>query len=344
MLKRYFLLLLLLPALLWSESKAQDLQYSQFYAAPLYLNPALAGSTLGGRANLNYRNQWTGTDANFTTYAASFDYHFEEARSSVGLLMKRDEQGAGQPFTNTEVSLIYAFLVPINEKIIFQPGLQLGYVVRDSNLPRLTYPDQFDNTGLINPVTQERFPNQTINYIDISAGAMLMGENFWFGASAHHLNQPNQSFLDEEFPLAIRYSAHGGFRIGYDDPYDGKERSIVPNFMYKRQGTFQQINLGSYAVYEPLVFGAWYRGFPIGNLQTDSGIPVPMHDAIVLMAGVKFGDFNFGYSFDWSISELGTIPANSHEISLSYVFGGSSIYCPGYTPWGRHGKTKGFRR
>jgi hypothetical protein len=48
---------------------AQDPQYSQFYAAPLYLNPAFAGATGQNRIGINYRNQWPAIDANF-------QYHF----------------------------------------------------------------------------------------------------------------------------------------------------------------------------------------------------------------------------------------------------------------------------
>ncbi|WP_287060456.1 type IX secretion system membrane protein PorP/SprF, partial [Algoriphagus sp.] len=42
---------------------AQDPQYSQYYAAPLYLNPAMAGGELTGRVGFNYRNQWPSIDA-----------------------------------------------------------------------------------------------------------------------------------------------------------------------------------------------------------------------------------------------------------------------------------------
>ena len=53
---------------------AQDPQFSQFYAAPLYLNPAFAGSTGQARVGANYRNQWPAIDANFNTISAFADF------------------------------------------------------------------------------------------------------------------------------------------------------------------------------------------------------------------------------------------------------------------------------
>src|SRR5215213_2031645 len=72
---------------------AQDPQFSQFYAAPLYLNPAFAGSTNQARAGINYRNQWPAIDANFTTMSAFFDYFIEDKKSGVGVLITRDQEG-----------------------------------------------------------------------------------------------------------------------------------------------------------------------------------------------------------------------------------------------------------
>src|SRR6185369_13160362 len=69
---------------------AQDPQFSQFYAAPLYLNPAFAGSTNQGRIGGNYRNQWPSIDANYTTMSFFADFYLEDYKSGVGMLINRD--------------------------------------------------------------------------------------------------------------------------------------------------------------------------------------------------------------------------------------------------------------
>ena len=58
-----------------SDVIAQDTQYSQFYAAPLYLNPALTGASELTRVGVNYRNQWPGLDYSFNSYSAYIDHY-----------------------------------------------------------------------------------------------------------------------------------------------------------------------------------------------------------------------------------------------------------------------------
>ncbi|HEU0065301.1 MAG TPA: type IX secretion system membrane protein PorP/SprF, partial [Flavisolibacter sp.] len=55
-------------------SHAQDPNFSQFFASPLTLNPALTGKFDGVyRVAINYRNQWPTINNAFTTATASFD-------------------------------------------------------------------------------------------------------------------------------------------------------------------------------------------------------------------------------------------------------------------------------
>src|SRR5437870_11310543 len=88
--RRVLCLFVLLTLFAADVVQAQDPQFSQFYAAPLYLNPAFAGSTNQGRAGVNYRNQWPAIDANFTTFSAFADFYLEDYNSGVGAILTRD--------------------------------------------------------------------------------------------------------------------------------------------------------------------------------------------------------------------------------------------------------------
>ncbi len=80
----------LLLCLFAVESKAQDPLFTQFYANPLYLNPAFAGSKRCPRVNINYRNQWPAIAGQFVTYSASYDQHVDAISGGLGGLVYSD--------------------------------------------------------------------------------------------------------------------------------------------------------------------------------------------------------------------------------------------------------------
>ena len=74
------LTILIITLVIGSELKAQDIHFSQFYNAPLTVNPALTGRIPGSyRVVINYRNQWPyqfDKATSFSTPAISFDMPF----------------------------------------------------------------------------------------------------------------------------------------------------------------------------------------------------------------------------------------------------------------------------
>lgn len=313
---------------------AQDPQFSQFYAAPLYLNPAMAGSTGQARAGINYRNQWPAIDANFTTTSVYFDYFIADKRSGVGFLLTQDREGLAG-LRSLSVALQYSYELRITKKLAFSPGFQVAYYSRDVNFSRLTFGDQFDPvTGnLISPETAEVFDTDfKKSFVDLSVGGLLFTDFAWLGITANHLTQPNQSIIDEDAPLPIKFSVHGGLKIPLRPGVVGSgvyarssERSISPAFQYRHQGEFDQLDLGLYFTFEPLVVGTWYRGVPFKTVNEISN-----NESIVLLIGFtriggkdKNGNrdgLTIGYSFDYTISKLGIGAGGAHEFSLVYTW------------------------
>ena len=313
---------------------AQDPQFSQFYAAPLYLNPAFAGSTNQARAGVNYRNQWPAIDANFTTMSAFFDYYIEDKRSGIGALLMRDQEGLAG-LTSISLALQYSYELEITKNLGFRPGFQAAIYNRDVNFNRLTFGDQFDPaTGeFIDTPTAETFNTDfSKTFVDLSAGGIFFTRVAWLGAAAYHLNKPNQSIIDEKSPLPVKLSVHGGFKYFMKPGVVGTgvyaregERSIAPTFQYRHQGHFDQLDLGVYFTFEPLVVGTWYRGVPFKSVNGFVN-----NESIVLMLGfVKYGSMDkngardalqIGYSYDYTISKLGPGSGGAHEFSLVYTW------------------------
>jgi len=301
---------------------AQDPQFSQFYAAPLYLNPALTGINQMGRAGLNYRNQWPSIDASFETYSFYIDYFIESKHSGVGLIVNTDKEGrAGLKSTN--VGLQYAYQARISYDWTFRAGTELSYYQRDINFAALTFGDMYDNNGLTGNPTQESFnTGQNARFFDMSFGGILFNGNAWLGSAMHHVLEPNQSLGGGESPLWKKFSIHGGYRIPFTAisprakrSTKGAERSMTPTINYKQQGSFRQLDMGIYFTLEPVLLGVWYRGLPVNGFEGDK-----FSESIVSMVGFNKRNLTIGYSFDFVVSDLSAASGGAHELSLTYRF------------------------
>jgi type IX secretion system PorP/SprF family membrane protein len=313
-----------------STVTAQDPQFSQFYAAPLYLNPAFAGATGQARAGLNYRNQWPAIDANFTTMSAYFDYFIEDKSSGVGVLLTRDQEGL-VGLRSLSLALQYSYELEITKQLGFRPGVQVALYNRNVNFSKLTFGDQFDpNTGEVVDRSSAELEALNTNFsktfVDLSFGGVFFTKVAWLGVAANHLNKPNQSIIDEKNQLPIKLSVHGGFKyfmrpgvVGNGVYARDAERSIAPAFQYRHQGNFDQMDLGVYFTFEPIVLGTWYRGVPFKKFNSYVN-----NESLVLLLGfVKLGAkdaINIGYSFDYTISKLGPGSGGAHEFSLVYTW------------------------
>lgn len=67
-----------------TELQAQDIHFSQYYMAPLYQNPALAGALHDLQANVNFKEQWKSFGNAYRTTAASFDLTLQKKKSNKG--------------------------------------------------------------------------------------------------------------------------------------------------------------------------------------------------------------------------------------------------------------------
>jgi type IX secretion system PorP/SprF family membrane protein len=320
--KRIIIIICVLTVLIYNKSMAQDPQFSQYYAAPLFLNPALAGINQIGRVGINYRNQWPGIQANFETFSAYVDNNFDEKNSSIGFIVTNDREGLAG-LQSTEIGFQYAYQALLNYKWAFRPAFQASYTFRNLDFTRLTFGDQFDSNGLVNPTSLENIdPNLKATYFDLALGGLFYSSNIWFGVSVHHIREPNQSFLDGESPLPRKTSVHGGYRFPLKSGLTkgktiyGAERSISPTFNFRSQGGFDQLDLGVYLTLDPIILGLWYRGIPVKKTQAGGG----NSESLITMFGIRKNNLTIGYSFDYTLSKLGIGSGGAHEVSAVYTF------------------------
>ena len=313
------ILLIALSGALFLSLNAQDQQYTQFYANPTYLNPAFSGHTTQSRMALNYRNQWPSIPGAFVSYNFSYEHYVREINSGFAIMGSRDQAGSGALSSN-EISLLYAYEIRLDRDLYLRPGIQFGQVFKNVDYSKLLFGDQIitqANSSL------ELFPDKNTSFLDIGTGFMLYSKYSWVGISAHHINRPDESLLgEEESLLPIKYSAQGGHRQPMNKKVGSRTATaMVYAFNYKMQNKYDQLDLGFYYEFNPMIFGVWYRGLPVFKKNEYN---VVNQDAIAILLGYEFNDIQFGYSYDLTTSSLLANTGGSHEISLVYEFSNPS--------------------
>ena len=294
--------------LLSNYSKAQDPAFSQFYANPLYLNPAFAGATTDGcpRVNLNYRDQWPGIGRTYVTTSASWDQHINAIGGGLGVIVAQDRSGAGN-LNTSHASLLYSYHLEVNRKFSVKAGFEASYRMINLDWDELTFGDMIHpQFGFIYP-TNEDIDNytETKSFPDFSTGILGYTENIYFGFAAHHLTRPEQGFISDGSELPTKFTAHigGNFPLSR---YRNSVTTISPNFLYQKQQDFEQFNYGIYVNRGPIVGGLWARN-SLSNF-----------DSFILMVGIIQKTFKFGYSYDITVSNLkNSNTLGAHELSFT---------------------------
>jgi type IX secretion system PorP/SprF family membrane protein len=298
----FVFMLLLVGAEAWS----QDPQFSQFYANPVYTNPAFAGSVNHGRVVMNVRNQWPSIAGAFRTGTFTYDEHFDKINGGFAVQAGFDEQGVGTLRTSS-LNLIYAYQIPVNRKFTIQAAVQAGFMQKTLDFSKLLWYDQIVITqGFINP-TSEPNGDGSIMTANFAAGVIGYSKSFYGGFAAHNLFEPNQTFfVGSSSPIPRRYTGHMGVVIPIvRDRNERNQVNLYPNVIVKSQRQFNQVNLGMYMSKGPYIGGAYFRQ----NSRNS--------DAVILLVGVRTPKIKIGYSYDATISEAKTGATNSHEVSIA---------------------------
>jgi type IX secretion system PorP/SprF family membrane protein len=278
---------LLLSLLLTTTLKSQDFHFSQFFAGPLNLNPALTGSSELTRMGINYRKQWPGLDFDFNGYSAFIDHYSFDLQSGVGLVVNSYNE-ENMSLNTSELGLLYSYNLKVSDFSSVRMGTQVMYARRSGNLENLIYGDQIDVFNrAVNPNSIDKLDQlEPFGYLDLGVGFMYASPSFWIGISGHHLNSPkmlNSTYSEFEF-LPIKYGVQAGWEkelgsAGYWSNNRERYFSLLAN--YKKQGVFSQLDLSAQTKYDSFIFGLGFRGM---------------------------------------ISQIGANTKGSHEFSLRYQF------------------------
>jgi type IX secretion system PorP/SprF family membrane protein len=286
------------------EVFAQDPTFTQFYANPLYLNPAFAGSNKCPRISMNYRNEWPNLSGNYVTYSASYDKYVKNIKGGIGLLATHDQQGRGTISTSM-LGLIYSYHLKVNRKFTLLFGARAAYYQKSLDVTKLTFGDMIDPRKGFIYNTGDILQNASRQFFNASIGALGFSKNFYAGLALHHINQPNESMITNGIsPQKTRITAHAGAIISLVKGARGtKSTTLMPNIIFQYQQGFMEMNIGTYVKHGNLTFGTWFRN----------------KDAFILSLGIQTKSFRVGYSYDITVSKLNNGTSyGSHEVSMGF--------------------------
>jgi type IX secretion system PorP/SprF family membrane protein len=326
--------------------RAQDPEFSQFFASPLTLNPALTGKFNGSlRVAGNYRNQWPQINNAYITSTVSVDGNILTNKITngdawgVGVMAMTDRTADGI-LTSNYVSLSTSYQKALDDNGWNQIGIgfQGSYANKRLDGNKLQFEDQLDQNGGWTIPSQEAVWGHQVNlsYFDLNVGVLYNGStdgnnNYYLGASAYHIIQPTETFTGQSvYVLHPRFTLHGG----YSFPLSSANNNNFFHFsgLYSRQANAVDAMLG----------GAWSYQLNAGE---ESETPVNLYlgawarfsnvtDAIIPYLGIDYGAFTLGMTYDVNVSSLKSASQSQggFEISLIYIKkpsdGRKTIPCP----------------
>ncbi len=284
---------------------AQDPLYSQFFANPLHLNPALTGVEGAMKFHLGYRNQWPGETDTYVSYHASLQKYMPGIKSGLGFLAMNDRQGGGV-FNTMSAALVYAYHLKVTRQMIVTAGFQAGAGQLNLRTDKLVLPDQLaGNTGNDLRAFSKLYP-------DFALGAAVFIGAFYGGIAVQHVLEPYSSpGRDPNTRVSRKYTLHAGALIPIYERRLGKEvLQLSPNLVFMQQDVYQHMNYGVELRSNRLVGGVW--------LRQDLAFS---YASLIFSVGYGNEQIRLRYSYDTKLSAPSVnIPTmGAHELSMVIV-------------------------
>ena len=329
---------------------AQDIHFSQFYMAPMHLNPAMTGvMNCNARLIGNYRNQWASVlkaDA-YSTYAFSYDMRMPVGRHDFfgwGFSFWGDKAGSGD-LTTLKGKMAGSYSKRMggyrqkNHYLVV--GADAGVAQRSLDFYKLQWGTQYngdDGHDPTAPSLEDQFDLDNYLYVDLSAGLLWFtvldeNTNFYLGGAFSHLTRANQSFDSDTYEgLYSKFTGHAGGQFMFS-----KKVGLVPNLVLLAQGPSMELAPGTAIKfrlgknpknYQAFSIGGWFR---ISNNYQRSITP----DAAILAMRFDYENFSLGFSYDVNVSEF-KVATNSNgafEFALQYKICkgfNRGVYCPNF--------------
>ena len=303
---------------------AQDPIYTQYYQAPLHINPAFAGNTYAPVVHLNSRIEWPAINFAYNTYSFSVDRFFKENNFGAGINFMMDNSGNGI-YKRFRMEGILAYKLQVAEEKFLKMGLSIAWGMNSLDWDKLIFGDMIDPfsgytlpDGSTLPTGETRPENLNINYLDLSAGLLYFTQIYYIGIAVKHANSPKDFYFSTRDNvnkgLPVRFSAQIGAEIDITSNNIYSKIFYSPSLLYVSQSGLNQLVFNNYIDLGLIFAGIGYRHDFLNP------------DAVLFSIGVSKEMFKIGYSFDYTISRLSITSGGSHEIGITINFDKSTLF------------------
>ncbi|GIV27464.1 MAG: hypothetical protein KatS3mg027_1278 [Bacteroidia bacterium] len=330
--KHYILICLLLTLKIYS----QDIHFSQYTEAPLYLNPALATVSYDTRAIGYYRSQWAGIDKSYLTYGISFEQainHLKLKANHFGIAVNIFYDNAGNGLIKNLIPNLGAnYVMKVGDDSKLSLGLQAGVSVKTINSSNFTWDSQFDGFKY-NP----NLPGENTTLTSIARFDMGGGINYHYarseryisaedgakldaGVAVYHFTAPKYSFFNTGDKLYMRYIVYfnGDFGI------KSAGIALVPSLTYITQGPSKEITSGfmvKYIIKDQSVYTGAKKA-----MSLSLGAYYRLKDAVIPTILFQFDKWGLGIAYDVNLSDLTPATRTKGGLEVALRFNMS----PGY--------------
>lgn len=300
--RKEFVLLFVFVLAISGVRAQQEAQFTQYMFNQMAFNPAYAGARDAICTNGLMRQQWMGftdPDGNNVaprTFLVSLDAPIKFLHGGVGATIFQDQLGFEK---NIGVRLSYAYRFLLGNGNL-SVGLQAGFLNKSIDFSKFK-PIQTEDPTLSSS------SEESTMLTDFGFGAYFtIPEKFWAGISTSQLAEASSPIGDANFELKRHYFLTGGYT--YTMPFD-PSYELLPSFLVKSDGTAMSFDLTGLVRYNNRFWG---------------GLSYRLQDAVAVILGMNYKNFNVGYSYDLTTSNLGGLgkvgSSGSHEIMINYCF------------------------
>ena len=298
-----FLVVLLSPSL----KAQQDAQFSMYMFNRYVLNPAYAGALEATNITALGRAQWVGIQGSPNTATLSINGYSQKLHGGLGAYVVSDQLGSWQTLG---LKASYSYIANFSPRAKLNIGVGGGIYQKQLDGTNFVY----NQDNGIDPTLPTGVQNQLVPDLDAGVYFHLLRKNntssaypqdaFFLGASVGHILEPQLD--DLVLPTSSQTNLSRSIQAMVGGSIDLSPTVVLsPSANFRLQGPTYQFDLNANIYVSPMVFGLSHRWM----------------DSFTGIVGFNASTYLFmAYSYDYTLSQLGSFTTGSHEIIVSYTF------------------------